>query len=81
MAHFDLFIAEVATKRILQLTQGQGDNENPSWAPDGRHIVFQSNRSGSSEIYTVFADGSELRQITNLQGCSNPDWSSYAQKN
>ncbi|NLI48655.1 MAG: hypothetical protein GX414_16255 [Acidobacteria bacterium] len=81
MAHFDLFIAEVATKRILQLTQGNGDNENPSWAPDGRHIVFQSNRSGTSEIYTIFADGSELRQITNLQGCSNPDWSSYAQKN
>jgi len=24
----------------VQLTQGAGRNENPTWAPDGRHVVF-----------------------------------------
>jgi len=81
MEHFDLFIVEVATKKIFQLTQGAGNNENPSWAPDGRHIVFQSDRSGSMEIYTMFSDGTEVRRLTELQGCSNPDWSGYNKKN
>ncbi len=29
---------DVATKEITQLTHGAGRNENPSWAPDGRHL-------------------------------------------
>ena len=28
------------------LTNGQGDNQGAAWAPDGRHLAFQSNRSG-----------------------------------
>ena len=77
MDSFDLYIVEVATKKIFQLTHGAGNNENPSWAPDGRHIVFQSDRTGSTEIFTAFADGTEVRQLTHLGGCSNPDWSGY----
>ncbi len=79
--NFDIYIIEIATRQIMQLTQGAGNNENPSWAPDGRHVVFQSDRSGDSEIYTMFSDGTEVRQITHLKGCSNPDWSGYNRKN
>ena len=35
----------VATKDYVQLTHGEGKNENPSWAPDGVHIVFMSKRA------------------------------------
>ena len=36
----DLYIMDVASKQWVQLTHDGGRNDFPSWAPDGRHIVF-----------------------------------------
>ncbi len=41
-------------------------NERPRWSPDSRHIAFISNRSGSSQVWIMDADGKNPRQITNL---------------
>jgi len=77
MATFDIYLIEVATRELRQLTKSNGNNENPSWSPDGRHIVFQSDRKGPNEIFTMFSDGTYVRQLTQMNGCSNPDWSNY----
>ena len=45
--------------KIVEITRDSGRNERPSWAPDGRHIVFESTRSGSRQIWTMLADGSQ----------------------
>jgi len=45
------------------------DNQ-PNWTPDGSQIVFQSDRSGFSEIWVMNADGSSPRQVTSLQANS-----------
>jgi TolB protein len=73
--NYNLFIMDVATKEITQLTHGAGRNENPSWAPDGRHLVFSSNRSGSTQIWTMLADGKQTRQLTTQGRNENPVWS------
>ncbi len=39
-----------------------GRNENPCWAPDGRHIVFSSNREGGTQIWTMLADGYAIEE-------------------
>ncbi|RMG24794.1 MAG: hypothetical protein D6732_23240 [Methanobacteriota archaeon] len=39
-------------------------NMHPTWSPDGSQIAFVSNRSGTSEIWLVSADGSNLHQLT-----------------
>jgi len=75
---YDLFVADASSGKIRQLTSGNGSNENPSWAPDGRHLVFQSNRNGSTQIYIMLLqDDSEPRMITRQGTNTCPAWSGY----
>jgi len=72
--NYNIFVMDVATRQYTQLTHGAGRNENPSWAPDGRHIVFSSNRSGSPQIWTMLADGTQLRMLTTQGRNTQPVW-------
>lgn len=46
------------------LPDGNAGNLDPAWSPDGKQIVFVSNRSGAAEIWAVNADGTNLRSLT-----------------
>jgi len=53
--------------RLLSLIQSKpqyGDVQAPAWSPDGRTIVFVSNRDGNGEVYAMDADGSSPRNLT-----------------
>lgn len=71
----DIYIMDVASKQWVQLTHDAGNNDFPSWSPDGRHLVFQSNRTGSTEIWTMLADGTQQHQLTHGGQNSQPNWS------
>jgi TolB protein len=72
--NFNIFIMDVATRKYNQLTYGAGRNENPTWAPDGRHLGFMSTRSGSDQIWTMLADGTQLKQLTTTGKNGTPIW-------
>lgn len=72
--NFNIFYMDVVAQKPIQLTHGEGKNENPSWAPDGVHIVFGSNRSGSYQIWTMLADGSQAHQLTTQGNNMSPVW-------
>lgn len=58
------------------LSRHAGIDTSPRWSPDGSRIAFVSWRDGSSEIYTMRADGSELvRQTNSPDTDTNPLWS------
>jgi TolB protein len=71
----DIYIMDVASKRWIQLTHGMGRNDFPTWSPDGRHIAFESTKSGSSQIWSMLADGTEIQQLTHGAPSSMPNWS------
>ncbi len=58
------------------LTSGQGDNQGASWAPDGRHLAFQSNRSGRWQVFIMLLEGMTTTQITSgAAESTSPSWS------
>src|SRR5258708_6041237 len=72
---YDIKVLDLATGQVRQLTFGEGTNESPSFAPNGRHIAFMSTRSGKGQIFTIAKDGKNVRQITKAGNNEKPDWS------
>ena len=65
------------------LISSNGRNWRPDFSPDGRRIVFESDRSGYIEIWTCDANGSNCGQLTSLHGVAgtarwSPDGSRIA---
>jgi TolB protein len=75
-ASHDLWAISPDGSNLRRLTAGPGDNESASWAPNGQHIIFQSNRQGGTQLYTMLADGSQQQVLTGGPGqASSPAWS------
>ena len=72
---FDIRIYDVAKQTSHQLTNGEGSNESPAFAPNGRHLAFTSTRAGKVQIFTIARDGKGLTQITRTGNNWYPNWS------
>jgi Tol biopolymer transport system component/DNA-binding winged helix-turn-helix (wHTH) protein len=70
----DLAIGGSESGRGL-LTRSEGRNEAPQMSPDGKRLVFMSDRSGSMEIWVSGADGSNPVQLSALGKAGTPRWS------
>jgi len=73
--NYDIYVMELVTHQLVELTRDAGRNERPSWAPDGRHLVFESTRTGTRQIWSMIADGTEARQLTKQGQNESPNWS------
>jgi TolB protein len=73
--NYDIYAMDLASRQLVQLTRDAARNERPSWAPDGRHLVFESTRTGTRQIWSMLADGSEPRQLTFQGQNESPNWS------
>jgi TolB protein len=73
---FQILVAEVQNRgsRVLQLT-AEGDNQDPSWAPDGRHLVFAGERSYGYGLFVVDAATGRIRTLVSSIRPRNPEWS------
>ncbi len=81
-----LYVFDVETKALTQITSGRWDEGSPAWSPDGTKITFASNRTydpdanTNSDIWVVAADntdkGGTLIRITDYEGGDgSPTWS------
>ena len=60
----------------VKLTDSPGIDIGGSFSPDGSRIVFESDRSGSQQIYVMNVDGTDQRRISFFGGrAATPEWS------
>ncbi len=67
----DIFEANPDGTDLKRLTDTKGYIAEGSYSPDGKHIVFCSQRDGNLELYVMDADGKNARQLTHAPGCYN----------
>ena len=71
-----LYIGDLKEKKLAQWTFGEVKDSSPHWSPDGKAIVFVSNRSGKSQLYMMSTEGGEPRQLTYCRnGARTAIWS------
>jgi len=79
----NLWIADVGSGEVRQLTSAKKSSTGADWSPDGKGIAFVSDRPGQisgspaekRQLYVMSADGGEAQQLTKVEnGVSGFDW-------
>ncbi len=74
---YQILVAEMdggMNSRVVQLTF-EGRNEDPSWAPDGRHLVVEGERRTGRGLFVVDAVTGNMRQLVSGMRARLPAWS------
>jgi hypothetical protein len=61
-------LVDVATQQVTSLPGQGGRNLNPQWAPDGRSLIFISDRTGTANLFLYDLGEREHYQLTNVLG-------------
>ena len=55
-------------KTVRQLTFGKNHDSNPVFSPDGKTLMFSSDREAGSQLWVMAVDGGEPRKLTDFPG-------------
>ena len=73
---FEIYVMDADGGNPQNLTNDPNSDLSPVWSPDGKRIVFSSNREVNFEIYVMDADGGNPQKLTNNPGTDHhPSWS------
>jgi dipeptidyl aminopeptidase/acylaminoacyl peptidase len=72
----NIWLASTGDGERRALTNSTKHDRHPRWSPDGSQILFESDRSGESQLWIISVHGGEARQLTTIASdASNGIWS------
>src|SRR5271166_6026904 len=77
-----IFVVDIASKQVRQLTQGNFDEHSIDWSPDGKQLVFASNHEPNQDeffnydLFTLQLADKSIHRLTATESCEyDPRWS------
>ena len=49
----EVYVIDIATKKLRRITRHRAIDTEPSWSPDGNSLIFSSERGGKPQLYRV----------------------------
>jgi Tol biopolymer transport system component len=73
----EIYVVHADGSNLQDVSNNVANDSSPRWSPDGRTIIFLSDRDGNPGIYAMNADGSNVRCLnqSNTADDSEPSWS------
>src|SRR5688572_15015388 len=73
--NYEIYMSDVSTGLVLNLTRDPLQDVSFTWSPDGREMAFVSKRSGRDTLYIMDHRGQNVRRIDTAVAPFAPDWS------
>ncbi len=71
---YNIFVANADGSDPKRITDNSRYDAEPVVSPDGKQIVFGSQREGNFDVYIMNEDGSNLRRLTDRTGYNGGPW-------
>jgi TolB protein len=74
-SRFNIAVQDIASRQVQVLTQG-GNDESPTFAPNGRMILYASGQGGRGILAAVSSDGRVKQRLSSAGGgdVREPAW-------
>ena len=74
----EIYVMDIATKALTKVAPHRAIDVEPTWAPDGKSILFSSERGGRPQLYSVELGSNQVSRVTfegemNLAGKYTPN--------
>ena len=69
---WDVWVRAVLSDALYRITNSAANDRSPSWSPDGKQLIFESNREGSYALYTIDVAGLQLPAPAEAEPWSQP---------
>ena len=77
----DIYIQSTSDTSIINLTNDVFVDIDPEWSPDGKKIIFSSDRGGKMDLWIKDLETGDLLQVTSIEEIAAfPSWSPDGQK-
>lgn len=71
---YDIFMADLEGKIVKQLTHSKGYDAEATLSPDGKKMVYTSDKDGDIELYVMDLKSGKEKRITKTKGYDGGAW-------